>query len=112
MTPSPGTDPAAAATAPDAGVVADLVAEAVLSVSGVAALNSGPFGEIATYLPGRRIPGIRVGTDHCAVHLTAEYPADLSAIADAVRAAVETVVGPPVNVTIEDVQFEQKQVSP
>lgn len=100
------------ATTPEPGDVAELVAETVLSVAGVAALNSGPFGEIATYLPGRRIPGIRIGAGRCAVHLTAEYPADLSAVADAVRAAVETVVGPPVDVTIEDVQFEQKQVSP
>lgn len=109
MTPSSGTDPA---TTPAAGAVADLVADAVLGVAGVAALNSGPFGEIATYLPGRRIPGIRIGADNCAVHLTAEYPADLSAVADAVRAAAEAVVGPPVDVTIEDVQFEQKQVAP
>ncbi|MFD6882339.1 hypothetical protein [Rhodococcus sp. NPDC060084] len=108
MTSSPGADPR---THPDPEV-ADLVAEIVTGVAGVAGLNSGPFGSVATYLPGRRIPGIRLGPEGCAVHITAEYPADLSALADTVRALVEAVVGPPVHVTIEDVHLEQKQVSP
>lgn len=106
MTVPPGADPPAH---PDPAV-ADLVAEIVTGVAGVAGLHSGPFGSVATYLPGRRIPGIRFGPEGCDVHITAEYPADLPAVADAVRALVEVVVGPPVHVTIEDVHFEQKQV--
>ncbi|MEE2033286.1 Asp23/Gls24 family envelope stress response protein [Rhodococcus chondri] len=94
----------------------DVVAAAVLGTVGVAALHGGDFGEIATYLPGRRVNGIRIGSESCAVHITAEYPADLIAVADAVRARVEPLVGMPVHVTIEDLQdprqSDRKQVAP
>ena len=39
---------------------ADVVAAAVRSVPGVAGLHAGMFGEVGTYLPGRRVAGIRI----------------------------------------------------
>ena len=41
----------------------DLLAAAVRAVPGVAALHPGMFGEVGTYLPGRRVPGIRTVGD-------------------------------------------------
>lgn len=90
-----------AGTPPAAGL-AERVAEAVLTDPGVAGLHGGVFGEIATYLPGRRIEGIRIGGDLCAVHIIARYPADLRAVAESVRARVAAIVALPVQVTIED----------
>ncbi|CBH49627.1 hypothetical protein [Prescottella equi] len=85
--------------APD---IADLAATAALAVPGVSGLHGGEFGTVATYLPGRRITGISIGADACAVHVILRYPADLIATADRVRDAVRAVVGVPVDVTIED----------
>ncbi|NYD21599.1 Asp23/Gls24 family envelope stress response protein [Kineococcus aurantiacus] len=43
--------------------LADDVAAAVRAVPGVARLHAGALGELGTYLPGRRVPGVRVGDD-------------------------------------------------
>lgn len=89
---------------PSTAGLAELVADAVLAVPDVAGLHGGVFGEIATYLPGRRVEGIRIGCDLCAVHIVARYPADLRAVAEAVRARVSAMVTVPVQVTIEDLR--------
>lgn len=81
---------------------AERAAAAALAVPGVSALHGGEFGAVATYLPGRRVTGIRIDDDHCAVHVTVRYPADLFATAARVRDAVRPIVGVPVDVTIED----------
>ena len=43
------------------GVDVDAVAAAVPGCAGVAALDGGPFGEVVSYLPGRRVTGVVVG---------------------------------------------------
>jgi len=92
---------------PPTAELAERVAEAALAVPGVAGLHGGVFGEIATYLPGRRIEGIRIGADLCAVHIVARYPADLPAVAGAVHARIAPMVAVPVQVTIEDLQTDE-----
>ena len=87
---------------PSTAELAEQVAGAVLAVSGVAGLHGGAFGEIATYLPGRRVDGIRIGPDLCVVHIVARYPCDLRAVAATVHARVAAMVSVPVQVTIED----------
>ncbi len=82
--------------------MAERAAAAALAVPGVAGLHGGEFGTVATYLPGRRVTGIRIDDDTCAVHVTVRYPADLFATAEGIRAAVRAVVAVPVDVTIED----------
>ena len=57
-TQGPQVSPPATAPTP-----ADLVATAALSVSGVLALHPGSFGQVATYLPGRRVEGVRLGAE-------------------------------------------------
>jgi uncharacterized alkaline shock family protein YloU len=79
------------------------VAAAVLSVDGVVGLHGGMFGEAATYLPGRRVTGVRLGENATEVHLTLACGAPISATAHQVRRAVAAVVPGPVHVTVEDV---------
>ncbi|NVN48291.1 hypothetical protein [Mycolicibacterium hippocampi] len=83
---------------------ADTVAAIVRAVPGVAELHSGMFGEVGTYLPGRRVPGIRIGDQGVDVHITVWQGVAVRDTAAAVRAAVAASrPGVPVNVTVEDV---------
>ena len=86
--------------APD---LAEAVASATLAVAGVNALHAGIVGEVATYLPGRRINGVRLGDDACEVHIVLDWGSPVVETADDVRAAVEPLVDGPVHVTVEDV---------
>ncbi len=85
------------------GELADLVRAAVLSVPGVADMHTGTFGEVATYLPGRRIDGVRIRPDTTEVHVIVTWGSPVLAVADELRAAVEPLVGTPVDVSIQDV---------
>ncbi|MEV6908713.1 hypothetical protein [Amycolatopsis sp. NPDC051071] len=81
---------------------ADRIATAVQALPVVAGLHSGRFGEIATLLRGRRIPGIRVRDDEITIGVIGRYPATAVEISDDVRAAV----GPldrPIHVRIGDI---------
>lgn len=101
------TGPLATAPEPDA----EAVAAAALSCDGVHALTRGTdVVEIATYLPGRRVLGVRVAPGRAEVHIVTEYGANMVEVADRVRAAVLTAVAdgtdPPaqVDVYVDDVQ--------
>lgn len=89
-------------TGPAATEPADRVAAAVLAVPGVARLHSGMFGEVATYLPGRRVQGVQIRRDSAQVHVVCDWGADIPATADAVRSVVQLIVGTPVDVTVQD----------
>ena len=72
---------------------ADRVAALALRCAGVATLWPGTFGEIATYLPGRRVPGVRIGPGSVELHLVVRYRVDeggvsLVELAEAVRRTV------------------------
>jgi len=88
---------------PTGVVLADQVAAAVLAVRGVIGLHGGMFGETATYLPGRRVPGVRLTEDVTDIHLSLAYGSPIAATAQQVRTAVAALVTGPVNVTVEDV---------
>ncbi len=88
---------------PTGDELADRVAAAVLTVRGVTGLHGGMFGETATYLPGRRVPGVRLTENVTDIHLTLTYGAPVFATAQQVRTAVAALVPGPVNVTVEDV---------
>jgi len=85
------------------GALADGVAAAARAVAGVADLHAGAFGEVATHLPGRRVEGVQIRADHCAVHVVLYWDAPVLQTADRVRAAVMPLVATRVDVTIEDV---------
>lgn len=82
---------------------AERVAARTLTVPGVSALHGGMFGEVATYLPGRRLLGVRVTDAECAIHVVVSYPHNVVDVARAVHRAVEPLVAVPVTVTVEDV---------
>lgn len=81
----------------------DQVGAVVLAVPGVAGLHGGVFGEAATYLPGRRVRGVRLQHDSTEVHLAVFYGSDVRVTAAAVRAALTGMVPTPIHVTVEDI---------
>ncbi|MGU3432961.1 Asp23/Gls24 family envelope stress response protein [Actinomycetes bacterium M1A6_2h] len=83
---------------------ADAIAAATLAVDGVAALHGGMFGEVGTYLPGRRVDGVRVDASGVDVHVSVTPGASVPKTARAVKQAVADGMGStPVTVTVEDV---------
>lgn len=84
------------------------VAEAVRTVPGVADLHGGVFGEVATYLPGGRVSGVRIRPDHTEVHVSIFWDHPVRATAEAVRTTVQSLVGTPVLVTVEDLIKENQ----
>lgn len=83
--------------------LADRVATAVLGVEGVSGLHGGSFGEVATYLPGRRVTGVRLREDGSDVHVTIGLGARVPDVATRVREAVGAVAPGSVEVVVEDV---------
>ncbi len=87
----------------DHQALADAVADAVRSVPGVVDLHTGTYGEVATYLPGRRVNGVRVRDDGVEVHVVLAYGAPVPQTAHRVRLAVQALTPGPVDVTVQDV---------
>jgi uncharacterized alkaline shock family protein YloU len=85
---------------------ADAISAAVLTCPSVAGLSGGLAGEVATYLPGRRVAGVRTEPGSAEVHVIARYGPPLADIAAEVRRAVAAVVPglSTVNVVVADVQ--------
>ncbi len=84
----------------------DQIADQVRRVDGVADLSGGVTGEIATYLPGRRVPGVRISPDRVEVHLVVESRRPVHEVADAVRRALRPLVGSqPVDVVVADISI-------
>jgi len=81
---------------------ADAIATLVLAVPGVAGLHPGRFGEVATYLPGRRVTGVKLGEDRVEVHVVVAYDEPIRVLAQQIHAAVAAVVTVPVQVFVED----------
>ncbi|NRQ37224.1 Asp23/Gls24 family envelope stress response protein [Nonomuraea sp. NN258] len=80
------------------------IADRARACQGVAGLSGGPFGTVATYLPGERLNGVSVddGTIEIAIVATLDRP--LPETADGVRQAVHGLAGGrSVNVRIDDV---------
>lgn len=61
------------------------------------------MGEIATYLPGDRVNGVRLGDDQTEVHIVVGHGHPVLDVADSVRRSVQAVRGGAVHVTVEDV---------
>lgn len=87
---------------------------AVLAIPGVADMHTGTFGEVATYLPGRRVDGVRIRPGGTEVHVVLIWGSPVLAVAADIRVAVEPLVGTSVDVSVEDVvpnQFRPGQAS-
>lgn len=81
----------------------EVVARAVERLPSVARLTAGLGTQVATFLPGRRVLGVRLGEDETEIHIVARYGASLPDVADEVRTTVEKhVPGKPVAVHVDD----------
>lgn len=77
---------------PGGGEDVERLTAAALAVPGVTGLHGGQFGEVATYLPGRRVVGIRASATSVAVHVVvtaAALPAVLTTVRAAITAAAD-----------------------
>ncbi|MBJ7529679.1 MULTISPECIES: hypothetical protein [unclassified Nocardioides] len=93
-----------AGSSDDAPEQVDLVAAAVLAVPGVADLHGGVLGEVATYLPGRRVSGVKLLEPGASVHVVLTWGAAVATTTAAVREVVRPLVPGPVHVVVEDVE--------
>ena len=91
--------------------MADLeaVAAAALGSPLIAGLTGGRFGEVATYLPGRRILGVREVDGTIEVHVVAKWGRPLPEVADVIRDAVASHAGGlPVAVYVDDIEVPRE----
>ena len=87
--------------------MADLeaAAAAALGCPLISGLTGGRFGEVATYLPGRRVVGIREVEGTVEVHVVARWGRPLPEVAEVVRQAVAPhLPGTPVAVFVDDIE--------
>lgn len=110
MTATPASPPRRPADPSRADLV-DALAAAVRAVPGVADLHAGVFGEVGTYLPGRRVAGITLGPEGAQVHVTLVMGHPVREAAAQVREAVVVLAPGPVHVTVEDVVPAESVVS-
>jgi hypothetical protein len=81
----------------------DMIAATVLAVPGVASLHPGTFGEVASYLPGRRVVGVRRDGQTVEVHVVLLWGAPALATAEAVRRSLTALGAAAVHVVVQDV---------
>ncbi|MDQ3615773.1 MAG: Asp23/Gls24 family envelope stress response protein [Actinomycetota bacterium] len=100
---SPLPVPATVPAEPQPVDPADVVVAAVTGVDGVAAMHAGMFGEVATYLPGRKVVGVQIRREVTNVDVVLDWGVSVPATAERVREVVEALVGTPVHVTVQDI---------
>jgi hypothetical protein len=77
----------------DIGAAADAIASAARRCPAVADLYGGGPVQVATFLPGRRVEGVRLEEDRVLLSVVAAWGVPLIALADQVRAAVTPLAG-------------------
>ena len=82
---------------------AEVVAAAVLGVPGVVRLHGGRFGGLGTYLPGRRVTGVRIDDEGTEVHVVVSDRVPVPDTAARVQRAVSAIAPMPVRVHVEDI---------
>lgn len=101
--PQPGTPRPDGAEQDTRGPDPEVLAALVQQCPAVAGLHGGQFGEVATYLPSRRVRGVRVGEREVEIHVIGRYPATMHDIAAQVRAAVTAHAdGRAISIAIDD----------
>ena len=99
MTSPPGSAVPGAAVID--GVDVDAVAAAVLSCAGVAGLDGGRYGEVTSYLPGRKVPGVVVIDGRVRVQIRSRWGVPAPDLAARITAVLAPLSGRrPVDVVI------------
>jgi uncharacterized alkaline shock family protein YloU len=89
----PGTPPASSAGAVIDGINVDDVAAAVQACPGVSGLDGGRFGEVASYLPGRRVQGVAVRTYSVTVQVRSRWGVSAPDLLSQITAALTPLIG-------------------
>lgn len=95
---------------PDPGQLAEAVAAVVRAHPAVADLDGGPFGVLASYLPGRRVVGVRVGgpDEPVEVSVVVRLGPPLPQVATELCRVITAVTGVrPIELTINDVLTDE-----
>lgn len=82
----------------------DEVARLVLATPGVAGLTAGAFGDMATYLPGRRLAGVRQRHGRTEVCLVLSWGASAQLVGRRIRQQLRDVVEGEVDVVVADIE--------
>jgi hypothetical protein len=99
--PEPGSAPDLALTG---GVDVDAAAAVARGCAGVAGLDGGQFGEVASYLPGRTVAGVVVSGGRVLVQVRSRWGVPAPVLATAITRALRPVTGDrPVDVVIGDI---------
>ena len=86
------------------GIDIDAVAAAVRGCAGVSGLDGGQFGEVASYLPGRKVEGIVVSGGRVRVQIRSQWAVPAPELAALIKAALVPLTGHrPVDVVIGDI---------
>lgn len=86
------------------GIDVDAVAAAVMGCAGVAALDGGPFGDVVSYLPGRKVAGVVSGHGRVTVQVRSRWGVPAADLAARIAVVLAPLTGSrPVDVVIADV---------
>jgi hypothetical protein len=86
------------------GIDVDAVAAAVRGCPGASGLDGGPFGGVASYLPGRKVEGIVVRDGRVTVQIRSRWGVPAPALAAQITATLAPLTGNrPVDVVIADI---------
>jgi hypothetical protein len=84
-------------------VDAEEIARTVATCPAVADMSAGPTGAVATYLPGRRVIGVRVHRGRVEIHVVGEWGVPIPRLVSEVRASLAQLVhGHDVDIVVED----------
>jgi hypothetical protein len=87
-----------------ADVDVEAIARSVEACPAVASLSSGAVGLAVSYLPGKRVEGVRVSDERVEVHVVARWGATVQVVDREVRTATSSMtLGRQLDVVIEDV---------
>lgn len=86
------------------GVDLDVVSAAVRACPGVDDLDGGAAGSVVSYLPGRRMPGLRVDDDRVTIQVRGHWGIPIADIGDEVVSAVTPLVaGRSIDIIVSDI---------
>jgi hypothetical protein len=86
------------------GIDIDAVAAIVRGCAGVSALDGGLYGEVASYLPGRTVPGVAVDDSRIRVQVRSQWGVPATEVAALITAGLAPLAGPrAIDVAIADI---------
>ena len=104
---------AGGSTASVSGVDVDALAAAVRSCPAVADLSAGEPGSAATYLPGRRIPGLSIDDARVTIQVRSRWAASAEELVEQVRNAARTLAGErSIDIVIADIDDPPTEADP